>query len=95
MSASVVALGPRLLDFSGRPSMTAKRSTHSPRRLSLLWWVFLTNGAVLVVAFLLLAFSPITISLDEFDQFALLLAGLVVLVLNLSCCDVYSRLSST
>jgi two-component system sensor histidine kinase UhpB len=54
-------------------------------RLSLLWWVFLTNGAVLVVAFLLLALAPITISVPiTFDQLALLLAGLgVMLALNL------------
>jgi two-component system sensor histidine kinase UhpB len=54
-------------------------------RLSLLWWVFLTNGAVLVVAFLLLALAPITISVPiTFDQLALLLGGLgVMLVLNL------------
>jgi two-component system, NarL family, sensor histidine kinase UhpB len=55
------------------------------RRLSLLWWVFLTNGAVLVVAFLLLALAPITISVPiTFDQLALLLAGLgAMLALNL------------
>jgi two-component system, NarL family, sensor histidine kinase UhpB len=55
------------------------------RRLSLLWWVFLANGAVLVVAFLLLAFSPITISSPiSVGQLALLLAGLAaMLVLNL------------
>ena len=81
MSASVVALGPRLLDFSGRPSMTAKRSTHSPRRLSLLWWVLLPNGFVLVVAFLALAVSPISISSSiEGDQLALLFAGLAAMV---------------
>ena len=55
------------------------------RRLSLLWWVFLANGSVLVVAFLLLAFSPITISAPiTFGQLLLLLAGLAaMLVLNL------------
>ena len=81
MSPSVVALGPRLLDFSGRPSMTAKQSTHSPRRLSLLWWVLLPNGFVLVVAFLALAVSPISISSStEGDQLALLFAGLAAMV---------------
>jgi two-component system, NarL family, sensor histidine kinase UhpB len=55
------------------------------RRLSLLWWVFLANGSVLVVALLLLAFSPITIDTPiQTGQFAVLLAGFVVLVaLNL------------
>jgi two-component system sensor histidine kinase UhpB len=47
----------------------------------LLWWVFLANGAVLVVALLLLTFSPIEIDAPiEIGQFALLLAGFVVLV---------------
>jgi two-component system, NarL family, sensor histidine kinase UhpB len=49
--------------------------------MSLLWWVFLTNGLVLVIALLLLAFSPITIDAPiETGQFALLVAGFVVLV---------------
>jgi two-component system, NarL family, sensor histidine kinase UhpB len=54
-------------------------------RLSLLWWVFLANGSVLVVALLLLTFSPIEIDAPiESDQFALLLAGFItLLVLNL------------
>jgi two-component system sensor histidine kinase UhpB len=53
--------------------------------VSLLWWVFLTNGAVLVVALLLLTFSPIEIDAPiKTGQFALLLTGFVVLVgLNL------------
>jgi two-component system, NarL family, sensor histidine kinase UhpB len=53
--------------------------------VSLLWWVFLANGAVLAVALLLLTFSPITIDAPiEVGQFALLLAGFVVLLaLNL------------
>ena len=53
--------------------------------MSLLWWVFLTNGAVLVVALLLLTFSPIEIDAPiKTGQFALLFAGFVVLVaLNL------------
>ena len=55
------------------------------RGLSLLWWVFLANGSVLVVALLLLALSPITIDAPiEPGQLALLVAGFVVmLVLNL------------
>jgi two-component system, NarL family, sensor histidine kinase UhpB len=53
--------------------------------MSLLWWVFIANGSVLVVALLLLTFSPIEIDAPiEAGQFALLLAGFVVLlVLNL------------
>jgi two-component system sensor histidine kinase UhpB len=53
--------------------------------MSLLWWVFFANGAVLVVALLLLTFSPIEIDAPiETGQFALLLIGFVVLlVLNL------------
>jgi two-component system sensor histidine kinase UhpB len=56
-----------------------------PRSLSLLWLVFLANGSVLVIALLLLAFSPIEIDAPiKTGQFALLLAGFVVLVsLNL------------
>jgi two-component system sensor histidine kinase UhpB len=50
-------------------------------QMSLLWWVFLTNGAVLAVALLLLTFSPIEIDAPiKGGQFALLLAGFVVLV---------------
>jgi two-component system sensor histidine kinase UhpB len=53
--------------------------------MSLLWWVFCANGAVLVVALLLLTFSPIEIDAPiETGQFALLLGGFVaLLVLNL------------
>jgi two-component system sensor histidine kinase UhpB len=53
--------------------------------MSLLWRVFFANGLVLVVALVLLAFSPITIDAPiETGQLALLLAGFVVLVgLNL------------
>jgi two-component system sensor histidine kinase UhpB len=55
------------------------------RRLSLLWWVFFANASVLIVALLLLTFSPIEISAPiELGQLALLLAGFVVLLgLNL------------
>ena len=76
-----------------RPSLDA-RSTRAPldvgepaaemtRRhpMSLLWWVFLANGIVLLVALLLLTFSPIEIDAPiQIEQFALLLAGFVVLV---------------
>jgi two-component system, NarL family, sensor histidine kinase UhpB len=49
--------------------------------MSLLWWVFLANGAVLLLALLLLTFAPIEVHAPiEIDQFALLLAGFVVLV---------------
>jgi two-component system, NarL family, sensor histidine kinase UhpB len=49
--------------------------------MSLLWWVFLANGAVLIVALLLLTFSPIEIDAPiKIEQFALLLAGFVLLV---------------
>jgi two-component system, NarL family, sensor histidine kinase UhpB len=53
--------------------------------MSLLWWVFLANGAVLVIALLLLTFSPITIDAPiKVGQLALLLAGFLVLLgLNL------------
>jgi two-component system, NarL family, sensor histidine kinase UhpB len=53
--------------------------------MSLLWWVFFANGAVLVVALLLLTFSPIEIDAPiKTGQFALLLIGFVVLLaLNL------------
>lgn len=55
------------------------------RHLSLLWWVFLANGAVLFLAFLLLALSPIEISAPiTFGQLALLAAGLAAMLgLNL------------
>jgi two-component system sensor histidine kinase UhpB len=51
------------------------------RSLSLLWWVFLANGSVLVVAFFLLALSPITISAPiKLGELALLLAGLAAML---------------
>jgi two-component system, NarL family, sensor histidine kinase UhpB len=66
------------------PDDGRRRQPSDSRRagaVSLLWWVFLTNGAVLVIALLLLTFSPITIDAPiETGQFALLLAGFVVLV---------------
>jgi hypothetical protein len=52
---------------SGRPAEVGRR------RLSLLWWVLLANASVLLVAFLLLAFSPIEISVPiALGQLALL-----------------------
>jgi two-component system, NarL family, sensor histidine kinase UhpB len=51
------------------------------RRVSLLWWVFFANGAVLVVAFLILAFSPIEISSPvTLSQLADLLVGLAAML---------------
>ena len=51
------------------------------RGVSLLWWVLLPNGFVLVVAFILLAVTPITISAPiEADQLALLFLGLAAMV---------------
>ena len=69
--------------LDGRAARPAARS--GPRALSLLWWVFLANSAVLVVALLLLTYSQIEIDAPiESGEFALLLAGFVVLVaLNL------------
>ena len=53
--------------------------------MSLLWWIFLANGSVLVIALLLLTLSPITIDAPiKVGQLALLLAGFLVLLgLNL------------
>jgi two-component system, NarL family, sensor histidine kinase UhpB len=78
------------LDAQATPANDIVGEPHSAgstrrRPLSLLWWVFLANAAVLVVALLLLTFSPITIDAPiKTGQFALLLAGfLAMLVLNL------------
>jgi two-component system sensor histidine kinase UhpB len=78
------------LDASAAPVTDGGARTESspPQRsrpLSLLWLVFLANGTVLVIALLLLTFSPIEVDAPiETGQFALLLAGFVVLVaLNL------------
>jgi len=71
---------------AARSSLAARpRPAGRGRRLSLLWWVFLANAAVLVVALLLLTFSPITIDAPiKTGQFVLLLAGfLALLALNL------------
>ena len=56
-----------------------------PRRLSILWWVFLTNASVVVVAVLLLALTPITVSAPiALREIVVLVAGLVaMLVVNL------------
>ena len=62
----------------GAPSPPSKPAG---RRLSLLWWVFLVNAAVLFIVFLLLSFSPIEVSAPiESSQFALLLAGLAAML---------------
>src|SRR5918999_6540409 len=68
----------------GRTGLMDCVSIARRRPLSLLWLVFLANALVLVVALLLLTFSPITIDAPiETGQFALLLAGFVaMLVLN-------------
>lgn len=51
------------------------------RRHSLLWWVFLANGSVLVVAAILLTVTPVTISAPiAVEQLALVLAGLLALL---------------
>jgi two-component system, NarL family, sensor histidine kinase UhpB len=51
------------------------------RGVSLLWWVLLPNVGVLVVGFVLLAVTPITISAPiKADQLALLFVGLALLV---------------
>jgi two-component system, NarL family, sensor histidine kinase UhpB len=72
---------------STSPAARSSRDAQAAHRrpLSLLWLVFLANGSVLVIALLLLTFSPIEIDAPiEAGQFALLLAGFVVLVaLNL------------
>jgi two-component system, NarL family, sensor histidine kinase UhpB len=73
---------------AARSSLDARAAPPPARRsrpLSLLWLVFLANGSVLVIALLLLTFSPIEIDAPiQTDQFALLLAGFVALVvLNL------------
>ena len=70
-------------DTSAPDDGRRRQPSESPRAgaVSLLWWVFLANGSVLVIALLLLTFSPITIDAPiEIGQFALLLAGFVVLV---------------
>jgi two-component system sensor histidine kinase UhpB len=67
------------------PARGTLPAPESERGRPLLWLVFTANCVVFLVALLLLAFSPITVDAPiEIDQFALLLAGFVVLVaLNL------------
>ena len=69
-------------DIGSGPESAASRRG---RGLSLLWWILLANGSVLVAALLLLTFSPIEIDAPiKTGQFALLLTGFVVLLaLNL------------
>jgi two-component system, NarL family, sensor histidine kinase UhpB len=65
------------------PSDSGVTSAETKRQhpMSLLWWVFLANGAVLLLALLLLAFTPIEIHAPiEIDQLVVLFAGFVVLV---------------
>ena len=88
MTSTPPATRPSLDARSGRAPLNGGVPLGETTRrhpMSLLWWVLLANGAVLVVALLLLTFSPITIDAPiETGQFALLLAGFVVLVgLNL------------
>jgi two-component system sensor histidine kinase UhpB len=55
---------------------------HAARRFSLLWWVFLVNCFVLLIAALLLAVTPITISHPiALWQLIVLLAGLAVMLM--------------
>jgi two-component system sensor histidine kinase UhpB len=60
-----------------------RRTTHEqPPRLSILWWVFLTNASVVCVAVLLLALTPITVSTPiALTEFVVLIAGLVAMLL--------------
>src|SRR5918992_2626920 len=69
-------------DVGSRPQPSESRRS---RPMSLLWWLFFANGSVLVLALLLLTFSPITIDAPiKLGQLALLLAGFLVLLgLNL------------
>ena len=80
--STIDARGGPTPDAGGRTQGEEAGRRHHP---SLLWWVFLANATVLVVALLLLSLSPITIDAPiELEQFVLLLAGfLVMLALNL------------
>ena len=65
------------------PGVGGPREEEASRRRapSLLWWVFLANATVFVLALLLLTLSPITIDAPiQLEQFALLLAGFLVLL---------------
>jgi two-component system sensor histidine kinase UhpB len=66
---------------SGALEPVATRTGFGRHRHSLLWWVFLANGGLLVLAAILLAVTPIEISAPiALEQLLLLLAGLVVLL---------------
>ncbi len=59
-----------------------RASSAQPQRLSILWWVFLTNASVVCVAVLLLALTPITVSTPiALTEFVVLIAGLVTMLL--------------
>ena len=81
-----MASGLRTVDARATPALERNRADGTPAPGSrtarpLLWRVFLANGAVFVVALLLLTFSPITIDAPiEAGQFALLFGGFVVLL---------------
>jgi two-component system sensor histidine kinase UhpB len=79
------SLDPRTAPPPAGEGRTQPSSAPRSRSLSLLWLVFLANGSVLVIALLLLTFTPITIDAPiKTGQFAVLVAGFVVLVaLNL------------
>lgn len=83
-SARPTARSPLDTRATTEPAEVSGRPEPRTRRLSLLWWAFLPNVAVLLVAFLLLAFTPITISAPiSTGQLALLLTGLAgLLTLN-------------
>jgi two-component system, NarL family, sensor histidine kinase UhpB len=81
-----VTSGLPTVDARATPALERNRAQEAPGPGSrtprpLLWRVLFANGAVLVVALLLLTFSPITIDAPiEPGQFALLLGGFVVLL---------------
>lgn len=67
------------------PASSTRSARDASRRVgpqhSLLWWVFLTNGSVLVIAAILLAVTPIEISAPiAFEQLVLVVLGLAVLL---------------
>jgi two-component system sensor histidine kinase UhpB len=61
------------------------RPKNGSSKLSLLWWVYLGNATVLLVAFLLLVFAPVEVHAPPtLDQLLLLMGGLgAMLLLNL------------
>ena len=60
---------------------SSAKPTDHVRGVSLLWWVVLPNAGVLVVAFVLLAVTPITVSHPiEADELVLLFVGLALFV---------------